>query len=106
MDDTGADVGPPPDDPQGKWVTQLTTMGRGGPSTDVVLSHSIVFTVACDRCHSKENSFGLSTLDSDGAALEETICLDGETTSVLYDDLGEYGEVDVDYTLGECPTEG
>lgn len=104
-DASGADVGPPPDDPEGKWVTQLTTFGRGGPSTDVVISHSVVYTVACDRCHSKENRFGLSTLDAGGDPAMETICLDGETTSVVYDDLGDYGEVDVDYTLGECPTE-
>lgn len=109
-DASGADSGPPPDDPEGKppddprWVNLLTTMGRGGPSTDVVVSHSIVYTVACDRCHSKENAFGLSTLDAGGDPLEETICLEGETTSVLYDDLGDYGEVDVDYTVGECPT--
>ena len=44
-------------------------------------------------------------LDAGGDPLEETICLEGETTSVLYDDLGDYGEVDVDYTVGECPTE-
>jgi hypothetical protein len=44
-------------------------------------------------------------LDAGGDPAEETICLDGETTSVIYDDLGDYGEVDVDYTLGECPTE-
>jgi cytochrome c peroxidase len=99
-DGSGLISAPPPDDPEGKWVTQ--EMGRGGLS--VKRSHSIVYTVACDRCHSKENAFGLSTLDSGGDPLEETICLEGETTSVLYDDLGDYGEVDVDYTLGECPT--
>jgi hypothetical protein len=44
------DVGPHPDEDMGGiWVTQETTVGRGGPSTDLVLSHSIVFEVACDQ---------------------------------------------------------
>ena len=104
-DASGLSVGPPPDDAEGKWVTIETTFSPGGPSTNVVASHSIQWEVACDRCHSKGNRAGLSALDSDGAPAEETICLDGETTSVLFDDLGDYGEVDVDYTLGECPTD-
>jgi len=65
-DASGLDVGPPPDDPDGKWVTQLTTMGRAGPSTDVVLSHSIVFEVACDRCHFEENPWELTYLTAEG----------------------------------------
>jgi hypothetical protein len=112
-DASGADVGPHPDEEMGGiWVTQLTTMGRGGPSTDVILSHSIVHEVLCDRCHSKGNIHGLSTLDSGGEPAEETICVvgetltvAGETLTVLYDDLGTYGVVDEDYTVGECPTE-
>lgn len=105
-DASGLDVGPHPDEEMGGiWVTQETTFGRGGPSTDYVLSHSIVFEVACDRCHSKGNVHGLSTLDSDGNPAEETICVDDETLTVVYDDLDTYGVVDEDYTLGECPTE-
>jgi len=112
-DASGLDAGPDPREDMGDlWVTQETTFGRGGPSTDYVLSHSIQYEVSCDRCHSKGNIHGLSTLDSDGEPAEETICVvgetltvAGETLTVLYDDLGTYGVVDEDYTMGECPTE-
>lgn len=100
------DVGPHPDEEMGGiWVTQETTMGRRGPSTSVIVSHSIQWQVACDRCHSKGNVHGLSARDSDGNPAEETICVEGETLTVLYDDLGTYGVVDEDFTMGECPTE-
>jgi hypothetical protein len=59
-DATGLDVGPHPSEEGGMWVTQQTTMGRGGPSTDYVLSHSPVFEVACDRCHFEENPWELT----------------------------------------------
>jgi hypothetical protein len=65
-DASGLDVGPPPDDAEGKWVTQQTTMGRGGPSTDVLISHSIVYEVACDRCHFAENPWELTHLTAEG----------------------------------------
>jgi hypothetical protein len=91
----------------GIWTTIESTPGRGGgpPSVSAILSHSIVWEVPCDRCHSKDNAYGLPTLDSSGDPLEETICADDETLTVLYDELDTYGEVDVDYTVGECPTE-
>jgi hypothetical protein len=71
-DASGADVGPPPDDPGGVWVTQLTTMGRGGPSTDVIVSHSIVYEVSCDRCHFDGNMHELTVLTADGEVPEPT----------------------------------
>ena len=72
-DASGLDVGPPPDGEGGPWVTQQTTVGRGGPSTAYVLSHSIVYTVACDRCHFEENAWELTVLTADGEVpAEET----------------------------------
>ena len=66
-DASGADVGPHPDEDNDLWVPQVTTMGRGGPSTDAIVSHSIVFTVACDRCHYAENAAELTVLNADGS---------------------------------------
>jgi hypothetical protein len=66
-DASGLDVGPHPDEAMGgTWVPQVTTMGRGGPSTDAVISHSIVYTVACDRCHYAENPWELTVYTADG----------------------------------------
>ena len=65
-DASGADVGPHPDEDNDLWVTQLTTVGRGGPSTSAVISHSIVFTVACDRCHFEENVWELTVRTATG----------------------------------------
>ncbi len=66
-DAEGYDVGPHPDEEMGGiWVPQETTQGRGGPSTDAVISHSIVYEVACDRCHFEENPWALTVYDSDG----------------------------------------
>jgi hypothetical protein len=66
-DAEGYDVGPHPDEEMGGiWVTQVTTMGRGGPSTAAVISHSIVYEVACDRCHFAENPWELTVYDADG----------------------------------------
>jgi hypothetical protein len=64
---SGLDVGPHPDeDMGGVWVPTLTEMGRAGPSTTAVISHSIVYTVACDRCHFDENPWELTVYDADG----------------------------------------
>lgn len=72
-DASGLDVGPHPDEEMGGiFVTQETTVGRGGPSTTFVLSHSIVFEVACDRCHFADNMFGLTVLTADGQVPEPT----------------------------------
>jgi hypothetical protein len=72
-DASGLDVGPHPDEEMGGiWVTQQTTLGRGGPSTDYILSHSIVYEVACDRCHFEGNMHGLSVRTADGEIPEPT----------------------------------
>jgi hypothetical protein len=65
-DSAGYDVGPPPDDPEGMWTTQETTMGRGGPSTDAVISHSPTHEVLCNKCHFAENPWGLTEYTEDG----------------------------------------
>jgi hypothetical protein len=66
-DAEGYDVGPHPSDPDNElWTTQETTMGRGGPSTSAVVSHSIVYEVSCTRCHFEENAWGLTVLTEDG----------------------------------------
>lgn len=63
----GYDVGPHPVDPENElWTTQLTEMGRSGPSTSVIVSHSIVHEVLCTRCHFEENTWGLTVLTEDG----------------------------------------
>jgi len=69
-DASGADVGPHPDEDNDLWVPQLTTMGRAGPSTAAIVSHSIVFTVDCDRCHYEENAYELTVLTAAGAVPE------------------------------------
>jgi len=70
-DASGLDVGPHPDEEMGGiWVTQVTTMGRGGPETEFVLSHSIVYEVSCDKCHFEENPWGLIVLNADGSVPE------------------------------------
>jgi len=103
-DANGYDVGPHPDESMGGiWVTQETTMGRGGPSTAFKLSHSIVYEVACDRCHFENNTWELRELTADGETPMVDICVNGESLSVEKPDLGEYGEVDKDFTLGKCP---
>jgi hypothetical protein len=100
------EYGPHPDEEMGGiWVPQVTTMGRGGPSTDVVVSHSIVYTVSCDRCHFEGNVNGLTEYTAAGEIPEVDICQDGADLKVPKPDLGDYGVVDVDYTMGKCPTE-
>jgi hypothetical protein len=104
-DSSGADVGPHPDEDNDFWVTSVTSMGRGGPSTDVVVSHSITRAVSCDRCHSEGNKNGLTEYTAEGEIPTVAICKDGVDVTVEKPDLGEEGEVDVDYTLGACPEE-
>jgi mono/diheme cytochrome c family protein len=66
-DAEGYDVGPNPDDPEnGLWTTTLTEQGRSGPTTSVVVSHSIVHEVLCTRCHFEENPWELPVLTDDG----------------------------------------
>jgi hypothetical protein len=70
-DADGYDVGPHPGDPENeKWTTQVTEMGRGGPSTSAVISHSIQHEVLCNRCHFEENPWELSVLTEDGQVPE------------------------------------
>ncbi|MCJ7716569.1 MAG: hypothetical protein MUO54_08620, partial [Anaerolineales bacterium] len=52
------------------WVTTLTEMGRAGPSTTAVVSHSIVYEVACDRCHFEDNPWELTVRTATGAIPE------------------------------------
>jgi hypothetical protein len=66
-DASGADVGPHPSDESGLWVTTMTEMGRGGPSTSAIISHSIVYEVSCDRCHFEGNAYDLSVRNADGS---------------------------------------
>ena len=71
-DAEGYDVGPHPDEEMGGiWVPQETTQGRGGPTTSAVISHSIVYEVACDRCHFEENPWELNVYTAEGEVPEE-----------------------------------
>jgi len=67
-DATGLDVGPLPDSEEfgDLFVTQETSMGRSGPTTEFVLSHSPQWQVSCDRCHFEENPWDLTVLTADG----------------------------------------
>lgn len=78
-DADGYDVGPHPDEEMGGiWVPQETTQGRGGPSTDAVISHSIVYEVSCDRCHFEENPWELTVYTADGEIPEPEEESEGE----------------------------
>ena len=69
-DASGADVGPSPAEDSDLWVTTLTEMGRSGPTTSAIVSHSIVYTVACDRCHYVDNEWSLTVREADGSIPE------------------------------------
>lgn len=69
-DASGADVGPNPGDESGIWTTTLTEMGRTGPSTSAIVSHSIVYEVTCDRCHFEGNVYDLTVRTADGSIPE------------------------------------
>jgi len=62
----GYDVGPHPDEDIDIWTTTLTEVGRSGPTTSAVISHSIVHEVACDRCHFEENLWELTVRTATG----------------------------------------
>jgi hypothetical protein len=71
-DASEAEVGPNPDEEDGMWTTVLTSVGRDGTeSTASIISHSIVYTVGCDRCHFEGNKYELSILDASGEPPEE-----------------------------------
>ena len=78
-------------------------MGRSGPTTEVIVSHSVVHEVACDRCHFEGNAAGLSELTAEGEIPEVEICKDGETMTVEKPEMENYGVAEEDYTIGACP---
>jgi hypothetical protein len=53
----------------GLFTTILTSPGRGSnpPTTAEIVSHSIVYTVSCNRCHKADNPYGLTPLTASGA---------------------------------------
>lgn len=65
---SGMDVGPHPDEAMnGVWVPLVSEVGRSGQlTTSAVVSHSVQWLVACDRCHSEGNAFELPVLTADG----------------------------------------
>ena len=76
---SGMEVGPHPEETMGGiWVPILTEVGRSGLTTTAVVSHSIQWLVACDRCHAEGNSHGLIALMADGTIAPEPEPEDGE----------------------------
>lgn len=69
-DASGAEVGPNPDDESGIWTTILTSVGRTGPTVSAITSHSVVYSVSCDRCHYEGNMYELSVRAADGSIPE------------------------------------
>jgi len=66
-DSSGMDVGPyPGDDSSGIFTTLVSSVGRSGPTTEAVYSHSIQWLVNCDRCHFDGNEWELPVLTADG----------------------------------------
>jgi len=66
-DASGADVGPSPAEDSDLWVTTMTEIGRSGPTTSAIISHSIVHEVSCDRCHYVDNEWELTVRTADGS---------------------------------------
>jgi hypothetical protein len=72
-DASGADVGPHPDEAMGGvFTTTLTEVGRSGPTTSAIVSHSIQYTVACNRCHFDANAWELNVYTETGEVPEPT----------------------------------
>lgn len=72
-DASGAEVGPHPDEAMGGiWTTTLTEMGRSGLTTSAIVSHSIQYEVACNRCHYDANPWELTVYTEDGEIPEPT----------------------------------
>jgi len=71
-DASGAQVGPNPVEASGgAWTTILVSVGRGGDTTVApIVSHSVQWDVACDRCHFVDNPTGLPVLDASGAPVQ------------------------------------
>ncbi|RPI88104.1 MAG: hypothetical protein EHM41_02590 [Chloroflexi bacterium] len=73
-DASGADVGPDPavEDGSGMWMPVLTEVSRSGALTSTaIVSHSVKWEVACDRCHFAENPWELTVLTATGEVPEE-----------------------------------
>jgi hypothetical protein len=72
-DSSGAEVGPNPDEAAGgTWTTTLTEVGRSGPTTSAIVSHSIQYEVACNRCHFDANPWELTVYTETGEIPEPT----------------------------------
>lgn len=67
-DSSGADVGPHPSEEMGgTWTTVLSSIDRSGElALAPIISHSVQWAVACDRCHSAENAYELIELTATG----------------------------------------
>ena len=66
-DASGAEVGPHPDEAMGGvFTTLLTEVGRSGPTTSAIVSHSIQYVVACNRCHFDANPWELTVYTETG----------------------------------------
>jgi len=67
------EVGPHPDEAEGGvFVTLVSSVGRAGPTTEYVKSHSIQWEVSCDRCHFDGNAWELIVLTASGEIPEPT----------------------------------
>jgi hypothetical protein len=72
-DASGMEVGPHPDEEEGGlFVTIVSSVGRAGPTTEYLKSHSIQWAVSCDRCHFDGNVWELPVLTADGQVPEPT----------------------------------
>ncbi len=71
-DASGSEVGPNPDVEDYSFFTTIETgMSRGGEMTvSTIISHSVQWTVSCDRCHFADNEWELSVLTETGEAVE------------------------------------
>ncbi len=67
-DASGADVAPHPDEAMGgMWTTVETSISRSGDVSVVpIVSHSVQWLVACDRCHFADNPWELDVLTAEG----------------------------------------
>ena len=55
----------------GVWTTVLSEMSRSGEmTTKPIITHSLQWQVACDRCHFPDNPAGLTVRDANGAPVQ------------------------------------
>ncbi len=71
-DASEAEVGPHPDEAMGGvWTTVLSEVSRSGePTVAAIVSHSVKWDVACDRCHFEDNPWELPLLEEAGGMPE------------------------------------